>query len=242
MTDKKRKPVYYQRDEPDRLGTLADADAAVAAILERAGGDPDYARRLENRYLDMQDRRSTAAANAQAERAAAKAQIIRAEPLTAVEITGISPTGRPITLGVAMRRSSEAALWASLAKVPDHERAACRIGGAFAVLDRGLGLQQSLLARAMREDNEGGPRPDPAWVATLLFDYFAWGKECTRRGISHAAIMDVLGYGKSCRAVERERRRRNGWARDELGLGLDLYGVLKGWRREVQSLCKGEDH
>lgn len=145
--------------------------------------------------------------------------------LTPVEITGIGPTGRPVTLGIAMRRRSEARLWESF--TPDHERAALRIGGAFMVIERGVGLQESMLAQAMREGGPGGGLPTTA----LIDDYFAWGRECTRRRISHAAIMDVLGYGKSCRQVERDRRRRNGWAREELAQGLDLYCILKGWRK-----------
>lgn len=146
--------------------------------------------------------------------------------LVPVEITGISPTGKPIALGVAMRRRSEARLWSSF--TPDQERAATRIGAAFAVIERGVGLQESMLARVMRGDGSGGSGlPSKA----LVDDYFAWGRECARRGISHAAIMDVLGYGKSCRTVDGERRRRKGWIRDELGLGLDLYCTLKGWRR-----------
>lgn len=141
-------------------------------------------------------------------------------------------TGRMVEIGVAMRRRSEAALWDWLAKQPDYERAAARIVAAFTVLDRGLGLQESALARAMRGDPGGPGGPDYLRrLNGLLGDYFDWGRECTRRGVSHAAVMDVLGHGKTLRAVERDRRKRNGWAREQLALGLELFATLKGWRR-----------
>lgn len=142
-------------------------------------------------------------------------------------------TGRMVEIGVAMRRRSEAALWGWLAKEPDYERAAARIGAAFTFLDRGLGVQESTLARMMRGGvSGGGSGPDYLRrMNALLADYFDWGRECTRRRISHAAVMDVIGYGKTCRTVERERKRRNGWAREQLDEALALYCELQGWRR-----------
>lgn len=139
-------------------------------------------------------------------------------------------TNRMVEIGVAMRRQSDARLWAWLAKEPDFERAAIRIGTAFAHIDRGIGLQQSILAKAMA-DYSGSI--DPSHIAGLIFDYFAWGKACAqhRPPISHAAIMDVLAYGKPCRLVDQERRRRNGWTKEQLAEGLWLYCQLRGWRK-----------
>jgi hypothetical protein len=191
----------------------------------------DWTKRL--RLRQMAERRATAEANAQAERAAAKAQTIPPEPLEAVKVQARDlATGRMVEIGVTVRRRSDAALWDWIAKQPDYERAAARIGAAFTALDRGLGLQESALARAMRGDPGGPGGPDYLRrLNGLLADYFDWGRECTRRGISHAAAMDVLGYAKSCRQVERERRKRNGWARENLDDALALFCALRGWRK-----------
>ena len=138
-------------------------------------------------------------------------------------------TNRMVEIGVAMRRQSDARLWSWLAKEPDFERAALKIGSAFAHIDRGVGLQQSGLARAMRGGSGGTIYP--SHIAGLIFDYFAWGRECTRQRVSHAAIMDVLAYGKPCRQVDQDRRRRNGWTREQIAEGLALYCAMKGWRK-----------
>ena len=54
-------------------------------------------------------------------------------------------------------------------------------------------------------------------------DYRLWAKEAFMAGVDVAAVIDVIGFGKGSRQVERERRKRNGWAVDNLIAGLDIY-------------------
>lgn len=126
-------------------------------------------------------------------------------------------TGREVEIGVAQRRVSDARLWDSLSA--DEELAAQRIADAFASLDRGLGVRNVSIENGT---GQGGPFKGIAFT-NLVDAYFAWGRECTKRRIDHSAIMDVLGYGRSCKATDRARRRQNGYTRDEIAKGLELY-------------------
>lgn len=60
--------------------------------------------------------------------------------------------------------------------------------------------------------------------------YIEWAERCLREKISHAMAVDILAFGHSCRAVDRDRRLRAGTARRNLIEALALYCRLKGWR------------
>ena len=60
--------------------------------------------------------------------------------------------------------------------------------------------------------------------------YFAWARECYARSISHAAIVDILMDNKSSRDVDTRRKKRNGWATQNLIEGLDLFCKMQGWK------------
>lgn len=153
------------------------------------------------------------------------------DKLVPVEVTAVDlKTGRAVTVGVATRRSSEAALWAALAKNPDHERAAALINAAYRLIDRALGVQESGIARAMRGGTVGAA-PSPGRLDGLLAAYFAWSARCGLRGVDAHAVVDVLGRGYGMRAVERARRRRNGWLLEEMRRALDIYAEVRGWQR-----------
>jgi hypothetical protein len=153
--------------------------------------------------------------------------------LTPVEITGIGPTGKPVTLGIAMRRQSEARLWAWLGTEPDFERAVNRIMWAWQSFGLLPGLQPSKAPSWQQGRVNGGSSGDGDMVGLMdaRKDYYLWAARCDRDGIAHGAAMDVLGTGKSLRVVDRERRCRKGWARDNLGAALALYCAMQGWRK-----------
>lgn len=132
-------------------------------------------------------------------------------------------TGKEIVVGVAVRRVSDARLWDSLSS--DEEWAATRIADAFAQIDRGLGVRNVSVEGG---SVMGGIRSGHPPMTRLVVDYFAWGRKCTARRIDHSAIMDVLGYGKSCRTTDCARRRRKGYTREQVGEGLSLYLELHG--------------
>lgn len=131
-------------------------------------------------------------------------------------------TGKQIEVGVAERRRSEHALWATFSA--EDEWAATRIAAAFAAIERGMGVKN---ASAEHGIGNGGAYRGVTFTA-LVDDYFAWGRECTKERVDHSAIMDVLGYGKSCRETDRRRGKRKGYVRAHLEKGLGLYYELHG--------------
>lgn len=49
------------------------------------------------------------------------------------------------------------------------------------------------------------------------------------RNLCHAAVIDILCHGKSCRESDRARRVRNGWSRSNLLEALFVYCEMRGW-------------
>jgi hypothetical protein len=152
----------------------------------------------------------------------------RHSPTEAVRI--ILPRSR--TPQTVRMRSGYAALWKGWTQ--DQRRAFLRIGAAFAVIGRGLGVPSKTLP--MESDLRWydsapstathGERSD--YEAELVARYFEWGRECTRSRINHSAIMDVIGYDLSCRQVDRRRHQRDGTTAAHIAEGLALYIRLGG--------------
>ena len=189
---------------------------------------------LAKRAAAAEKRAADAAANHAAERAAALAQAVPPEPLEPVKVNSRDlKTGRMVEIGVAMRRQSDARLWAWLEREADFVRAVDRIMRAYSSFSALPGLQQAKAANWQRGRIDSTPDHDAGTVDLMAAraDYYEWIWRCDSQGIVHAAIMDVLAHGLSLRAVERARQRRNGWARDQMGYGLALYCTLKGWRK-----------
>ena len=65
--------------------------------------------------------------------------------------------------------------------------------------------------------------------------YLAWAERCGSEGVDHTVVIDVMAEGKPLSTVDRERRRRKGWAREMLHAALDIYCVLRGWKRKPQT-------
>jgi hypothetical protein len=59
--------------------------------------------------------------------------------------------------------------------------------------------------------------------------YTRWVKECARTKIIHGAIIDILVFGQSCRAQDKDRKLRSGSSKRNLQAGLSLYCRLRGW-------------
>lgn len=134
---------------------------------------------------------------------------------------------RSRTAQTVRMRSGYATLWKGWTN--DQRRACLRIGAAFAVICRGLGTPSQTLP--MESDLRWyDSAPSTAthaerseYEAELVARYFEWGRECQRHRISHAAIMDVIGYDLSCRQVDRNRRTENGTTSAMIDAGLALY-------------------
>lgn len=57
--------------------------------------------------------------------------------------------------------------------------------------------------------------------------YFEWA---VIPSFNHAAAMDIIGLGKGLRQVDRERRKQNGWSKENVKAGLKEWRDLRGWR------------
>ncbi len=65
--------------------------------------------------------------------------------------------------------------------------------------------------------------------ARLINAYVEWAKRCAKAKVSHSMIIDILSFGFSCRALDRDRRLGKGSSRQNLMEGLSLYCELRGW-------------
>lgn len=74
---------------------------------------------------------------------------------------------------------------------------------------------------------------EPELMRRLRDMYVAWAERCKGHGVDHTVVVDVLVLGRPLSGVDRDRRRRKGWTRQELGLALDHYCLLRGWKRRV---------
>ena len=91
---------------------------------------------------------------------------------------------------------------------------------------RGMGIKISSYAQRM---DVGISNDDK--LQDLVKLYFKWATEVQREKLSHAMAMDVIGYGKPTRDVDRDRGIRRGTASANLIKCLDVYCKLRGWKR-----------
>ena len=57
----------------------------------------------------------------------------------------------------------------------------------------------------------------------MMRRFTVWAEAVQREGLSLAAVLDIIVFEKSCRTVDRERKKRNGFARSHLLESLELY-------------------
>lgn len=120
------------------------------------------------------------------------------------------------------RRILDARLWDAL--TPAQQNAAQQIAHDYEIMSRGLGYSNSDWTRVRGSGNAG------AMHGMAVSSYVEWAQQCLRDKISHAMAIDIIVFGHSCRAVDRDRRVRAGTARQNLVDALTLYCRLKGWR------------
>ena len=124
----------------------------------------------------------------------------------------------------SQRRIVDARLWDAMS--PRQQDAAIEIATSFEMMGRGLGFVTSNWARI---PGCGGPSHVSEAHARMIRNYVGWAEACAKKKISHAMALDILCFGFSCKAVDRDRRLKNGSARGNLMKGLSLYCVLRGW-------------
>lgn len=121
------------------------------------------------------------------------------------------------------RRLLDQRLWDAL--TPPQQDAALEIARACQLLSRGIGFAQSDWAKT-----PGNKNNDVAGEFGRLSGlYTRWYKECARSGVNHGSVIDILIFGQSCRAQDRDRKLRSGSSKRNLQAGLSLYCRLRGW-------------
>lgn len=126
------------------------------------------------------------------------------------------------------RRIVDARLWEAM--TPPQQDAALEIAKAYETMGRGLGYISSDWQRIPGGHHLAGNIADAH--SRLINRYIDWTKACHKEKISHSMIIDVLAFGFSCRALDRDRRQRGGTSRQNLLDGLSLYCRLQGWRAD----------
>ena len=120
------------------------------------------------------------------------------------------------------RRIVDARLWDGLDGL--QQQAALEIATTFERLNRGMGFASSDWQRV-----PGGGGGDGHTL--LAGPYIDWTTACARQKLSHSMAVDILCFGISCTALDRDRRVRTGTSRANLLAALTLYAKLRGWRR-----------
>jgi len=68
------------------------------------------------------------------------------------------------------------------------------------------------------------------WQVILLGHYTEWAREAIKENIHIGAVISVIGLGDACRVVDSVYQRRNGWAKSNFLMALDLYSRLQQWQ------------
>lgn len=192
----------------------------------------DAARRIE-RHLDTERRlrERSAVQRRRSDATPPEAWQERHSPTEAVEVTimhavelGTDGKAKRITKRREMcrRRIVDARLWAALTQ--EQQTAATLIDAGFRIATQGMGVKVQSFERGDRGEAGGNDRS-----AVTMADYIAWAKEAVRTRIDHAAIILVLVEGMALAAVDSARRKRRGYTRDALAVGLNLYCKQQGW-------------
>lgn len=128
---------------------------------------------------------------------------------------------------IARRRKSDARLWESM--TGHQQDAATRIAWAFELITSGTS------AKAQTYERSGivGIRPPSRAQIEVVEEYFQWAEAVLHARLSHAAVVDILVMGESCRAVDAARSKRNGWAKTNLLDCLNIYCQQQGWPQNV---------
>ena len=138
-------------------------------------------------------------------------------------------SGRSTATG-ARRRISDAALMRSLDT--QQLQAAAELEAGWRCLARALGARTASL-----EGHVDGTQSQGALAATAAVDRLVrWGQACTTAVplIDYATVRAVICDGTTLGAIDRQARRRHGWALRTLQRGLDLWSAIRS-RRENNS-------
>ena len=144
------------------------------------------------------------------------------EPHSPTAPVEVRLTGSKVTT-IARRRKSDARLWDAMS--PHQQEAATAIARTFEQITAGSGAKAQTYDRSGKS---GYIAPSTAQIEAQE-DYWRWAKLVQVEKLSHAAVVDILILGDSCRMVDSSRHKRKGWAIENLLACLNSYCLIKGW-------------
>lgn len=100
------------------------------------------------------------------------------------------------------------------------------IGQALEIITAGIGVKTN---KFMFSDGGHDDDDEHTWKITKIEKYKDWARKAKSSGIDVGAVVSIVCFGEGCRAVERERHKKNGWAKKNLFDALDLYVDLQNW-------------
>ncbi len=124
------------------------------------------------------------------------------------------------------RRAIDARVWDSF--TPEQEAAALDIRAAFEIIAGEVSIRTAMYEeRVSRGDHA---TEENTRLVILQEHYWRWGRECKMQGVSHSAAMDVLFFHLPISEVDRTRKMKAPWARNNLVSALNLYCTIRGWQ------------
>jgi len=194
-------------------------EAMMQAPQNNGGGDdnnwdgwkPDWAPPLNSRKKAKKPVKTPATPHQQQE---------AHSPSAAVELRGARGTDS----NSPRRRIVDARLWDAMSAT--QQDAALEVAFAFETMGRGLGYVTSDWQRI---PGCRGAHNAVESHGRLIRGYVEWTVMCAKAKVSHSMIIDILVFGFSCRALDKDRRVASGFSRQNLLDGLSLYCEMKGW-------------
>ncbi|MBL4906404.1 MAG: hypothetical protein JKX94_03055 [Sneathiella sp.] len=113
-------------------------------------------------------------------------------------------------------RKPDKRLWDSLSE--DQDKAARQIYYGFKLLVGETGFRTQGFSGMPRMTSN---RYDGS--SDLVEKYRLWARSVCKTGVSVHGVIDILIFGKSCREVDRELRKRKGFAKKNLLAGLGFF-------------------
>ncbi|WP_293962846.1 hypothetical protein [Sneathiella sp.] len=114
------------------------------------------------------------------------------------------------------RRQGGARFYAALTE--DQIRTAEMIARGFQFRTSGIGMRTQSFSTLPPSTGNIEERQ-----SELVRRFMRWAVTAQQNGISVATVLDIIVFGKSFRTVDRERRKRNGFARVQLLDSLEFY-------------------